>query len=86
MKNSSKLFKQICAYLDCDLDFEPCRQIKDHLTECPGCKVYIDKIKKTVNLYKIADNCDDIPEDVCNKLFIFLNIDTVSRSGKESGK
>ncbi|HCK98617.1 MAG TPA: hypothetical protein DHW42_00730 [Candidatus Marinimicrobia bacterium] len=86
MKNSSKLYKQICAYLGCDLDSEPCQQIKDHLTKCPGCKVYIDKIKKTVKLYKIADNCDDIPKDICNKLFVSLNIDSASRSGKESDK
>ncbi|MCD6441070.1 MAG: hypothetical protein J7L86_04715 [Candidatus Marinimicrobia bacterium] len=86
MKNSSKLHKQICEYLGCDLDSEPCKQIQDYLTECPGYKVYVDKIKKTVSLYKIADKYDDIPEDVCNKLFVSLNIDNMSRSGKESGK
>jgi len=86
MKNSAKLHKQICEYLGCDLDSEPCKQIQGHLAECPGCKVYVDKVKKTVSLYKTADNCDDIPEDVCNKLFISLNIDDVSKPSKESGK
>ncbi|MBU0711261.1 hypothetical protein KJ762_11535 [bacterium] len=86
MKNSTELYQQICEYLGCDLNSEPCKQIQDHLAECPNCEVYVDKVKQTVNLYKTIDNCDDIPEDVCTKLFISLNIDDVSKSDKESAK
>lgn len=86
MKNHKNLYKKVCEYLGCDLDSTPCREIQEHLRVCHNCEVYINKIKKTVNIYKIADKCDDIPEDACNKLFISLNIDDASRSGKESGK
>jgi len=83
MKNISDLYKQICEYLGCDLNSEPCKQIQDHMAECPNCEVYVDKVRKTVNLYKTIDNCDDIPEDVCNKLFISLNIDDISNSDND---
>jgi len=86
MKNSSELYKQICEYLGCDLDSEPCKQIQDHLAECPSCEVYVDKVKKTVNLYKATENCDDIPEEVCNKLFISLNIGDIDEPDKEPTK
>ncbi len=85
MKNSSELYKKICEYLGCDLNSEPCQQIKEHMAKCPGCEVYVDNLKKTVNLYKVADNCDDIPDDVCTKLLISLNLDNISNSGTESG-
>jgi len=83
MKNISDLYKQICEYLGCDLNSEPCKQIQDHMAECPNCEVYVDKVRKTVNLYKTIDNCDNIPEDVCNKLFISLNIDDISNSDND---
>jgi len=83
MKNNSDLYKQICEYLGCDLNSEPCKQIQDHMAECPNCEVYVDKVRKTVNLYKTIDNCDKIPEDVCNKLFISLNIDDISNSDND---
>ena len=83
MKNNSDLYKQICEYLGCDLNSEPCKQIQDHMAECPNCEVYVDKVRKTVNLYKTIDNCDNIPEDVCNKLFISLNIDDISKSDND---
>ena len=86
MKNRSDLYKQICEYLGCDLNSEPCKQIQDHMAECPNCEVYVDKVRKTVNLYKTMDNCDDIPEDVCNKLFISLNIDDGSKSDNDSAR
>ncbi|MBN2600945.1 MAG: hypothetical protein JXR87_03010 [Candidatus Marinimicrobia bacterium] len=86
MKNSSDLYKQICEYLGCDLNSEPCKQIQDYIAECPNCEVYVDKVRKTVNLYKTIDNCDDIPEDVCNKLFISLNIDDISKSDNDSAR
>ena len=86
MKNDSKLYKQICDYLGCDIDSSPCKQIQDYLAECPGCKVYVDKVKKTVNLYKTIDNCNDIPDDVCNKLFISLNIGDLDKPGKDFTK
>lgn len=75
MKNDPELYKKICEYLGCDLDSEPCQQIKEYLAECPGCRVYVDKLKKTVNVYKTADNCDEIPAKVCTELFVSLNLD-----------
>lgn len=86
MKNDSDLYKQICNYLGCDLDSDPCKQIQDHLAECPNCEVYVDKVKKTVNLYKTIDDCNDIPEDICNKLFISLNIDDLNNSNSNPTK
>ena len=74
MKIQKDLYKKICEYLGCDLDSTPCQQIRDHLAKCPNCEVYVDKIKKTVNLYKTIENCDEVPEDVCNKLFISLDL------------
>ena len=85
MKNDSELYKQICEYLGCDFDSGPCKEIQDHLAKCPSCEVYIDKVKKTVHLYKEIENCDEIPEKVCQKLFLSLNLNEPKTNESKTG-
>ncbi len=70
-----KMFDQVCTFLGEDLDSEPCKQLKEQLQSCKDCEVFVDKIKRTVAIYKTADGCDEIPDDVCKKLFKKLNLD-----------
>ncbi len=74
MKCNDELIKEVCNYLGGDLDSTPCRMIREHMEKCRNCEIYIDKIKKTVEIYKRVDNCEDLPDSVCKKLFFTLNL------------
>lgn len=74
MKINKELHQKICEYLGCDLDSTPCQQVQEYLQDCHNCEVYVDQVKKTVKIYKTANGCDELPEDVCNKLFVTLKL------------
>jgi anti-sigma factor RsiW len=47
-----KVYLHICDHLDEDINSSRCRQIKQHLAECPNCSAYLDSLKKTITLYR----------------------------------
>jgi hypothetical protein len=46
------VYLHICDNLDEDINSERCRQIKQHLAECPDCSAYLLTLKKTIGLYR----------------------------------
>jgi predicted anti-sigma-YlaC factor YlaD len=42
----------ICVELDEKINSPKCREIKEHLKNCPNCTSYLDSLKKTVGLYR----------------------------------
>jgi hypothetical protein len=46
------VYLHICDNLDEDIHSERCRQIKQHLAECPNCSAYLTSLKKTIGLYR----------------------------------
>ncbi|MDD5764770.1 MAG: hypothetical protein PHW79_00770 [Candidatus Marinimicrobia bacterium] len=74
MKCDPKLINKVCDYLGGDLNSEPCQIIKEHIEKCHNCDIFIDKIKKTVEIYQKADSCDCAPENVTRNLFLKLDL------------
>ena len=71
----NKMFDQVCDFLGQDIDSEPCRIIQEHLQVCDNCEIFVDKIKKTVKVYQVTNDCEKIPDQVSRKLFDKLNLD-----------
>ncbi|MBK7257462.1 MAG: hypothetical protein IPI01_06595 [Ignavibacteriae bacterium] len=46
------VYLHICDHLDEDINSERCRQIKQHLAECPNCSEYLSSLKQTITLYR----------------------------------
>jgi predicted anti-sigma-YlaC factor YlaD len=74
MTYKRKMFERVCKYLGSDIDSEPCKALQEHLKKCPSCKSFVKKIKKTVEIYRIADECDSIPKDLADKLHKMLDL------------
>ena len=74
MKCDPKFIHKICDYIGGDLSCEPCQIIKEHMEKYPNCEIFIDKIKKTVEIYQKADGCDGLPENVKHNLYLKLNL------------
>jgi len=69
-----EMLDRICAELREDIESEVCRELKEHLAECPDCRAYVDSLKKTVILFRSVPD-KNIPEDVQGRLFKSLKID-----------
>ena len=61
-----KLLEELSNYIDHDIDPQICDAIENHLYHCSPCQVFIESLKKTVQVFK--DKCPEkeVPED-CRK-------------------
>lgn len=64
---------QICEALGEDIDSPLCKEIEEHLKDCPKCCAHVDSIKKVVHLYQRVEN-DEVPEAVDERLWKVLNL------------
>jgi len=64
---------QICEALGEDIDSPLCKEIEEHLKDCPKCCAHVDSIKKVVHLYQQVEN-DEVPEAVDERLWKVLNL------------
>lgn len=69
------LLSSLCDYVDGDLSPELCTALEKHMKECPRCRVVVDTVKKTVELYQETVDDTQMPEDVRERLYLRLNLD-----------
>ena len=46
-----ELLKDLSDYVDGDLDETLCLEIEHHMAECDNCRVVVDTLRRTVDLY-----------------------------------
>lgn len=69
------LCEQLNAYLDGELAAELCRDLEQHMAECPDCQAAFDTLTKTVALYRTLDAVPpELPADVETRLFRCLHL------------
>jgi len=83
MKLNEELVREICEYMGSDLNSAPCKLIRDHMEACPNCEVYVDKIKQTIEIYRLADQCEAVPENVTRNLMTCLNLNDLTKTCDE---
>jgi len=79
-KRDIKLQKKICAEFGADLDSPLCQEVGDLMDECPECRVYYDTMKRSVKLYRVAEDEESLPASVSERLFKCLNLDQIENS------
>lgn len=73
--NCHDLLESLSDYVDHDLNAEMCVEIERHLQNCENCRIVIDTLKKTVELYHTTTRRPDVPEDVRERLYMCLGLD-----------
>jgi len=73
----TEVVEHICEHLDSDLDQKKCREIKQHIKNCPNCYAYLDSMKKTVHLYRI-EKTPSVPKRLRTELFAILKLSDTS--------
>lgn len=62
-------------YIDGELEAELCAEIEQHIASCSNCRIVVDSLKRTITLYHEHGH-EPLPEDVKNRLFEALNLNT----------
>ena len=69
-----ELLGSISDYVDGALQEDLCRELERHLAGCEDCRVVVDTLKKTIELYH-REAAQDVPADVRQRLFKRLDLD-----------
>ncbi len=72
-----KIVKQICDFIGEDIDAPVCKEVADHLAACPSCQAQFDSIKKTVTLYRQAEQTTTLPVEVNQRLIKVLHLEDI---------
>jgi anti-sigma factor (TIGR02949 family) len=69
------LLDSLSAYVDGELSEALCRELERHLADCEDCRVVIDTLKKTIELYRETITEPEVPADVRARLFHRLRLE-----------
>ncbi len=74
-KNCENYLHQLSEYVDGELDPKLCALLEEHLHGCTNCKVVVDTLKRTIEVYKLEAEHNELPEQVRTRLYSRLNLD-----------
>ena len=70
-----QLLGSLSDYIDGELQAELCAELEAHLEGCDNCRVVINTLRKTVELYRETNEPVALPEDVRKRLYDKLNLE-----------
>ncbi len=74
LNDHKERIKEICDLMGEDFNDPACREVLEHINQCPTCKVYYDTLKKTVLLCKENDCPEELPDEVNQRLMQLLDL------------
>jgi anti-sigma factor (TIGR02949 family) len=77
--NCQDILHNLNDYIDGELDRQLCADIEAHIDSCPDCRVVVNTLKKTIQLYQISGQETELPEDVRQRLYARLDLDAYAR-------
>jgi len=69
-----ELLASLSDYADGSLEESLCRELEQHLAACDDCRVVLNTLKKTVELYRTKAN-SEMPAGVRERLFRRLSLE-----------
>ena len=70
-----QLLGSLSDYIDGELQAELCSIIEQHLLECDNCRIVVDTLRKTVELYRQTSGPAELPGSVRERLFLKLELE-----------
>ena len=69
------LLGTLSEYIDGTLQQEICAELENHLASCENCRIVVNTLRKTVELYRESSLTENMPEDVRHRLYFRLNLE-----------
>lgn len=77
-----EILAQLNEYADGELAADICRELEQHLTGCPDCRVMLDTLTRTIALYHtLRDEPAALPAEVETRLLARLNLSGAAATG-----
>ncbi len=70
-----QLLSTLGDYVDGTLSAELCSELERHMKDCQRCRVVVNTLKKTIELYQETGEEASLPEDVRERLYLRLNLE-----------
>lgn len=70
-----QLLSSLGEYVDGTLSSDLCSTLERHLKDCHRCRVVVNTLKKTVELYHETSENAEMPEAVRQRLFLKLDLE-----------
>jgi anti-sigma factor RsiW len=70
-----QLLSTLGDYVDGTLSAELCSELERHMKDCQRCRVVVNTLKKTIELYHETDEDAALPADVRERLYLRLNLE-----------
>ena len=75
-KNCHELVEEISEYVEGVLSVDLCVELEKHLGECANCRIVVNTLRKTVELYHDeGEQSQELPDGVRERLFLRLNLE-----------
>jgi anti-sigma factor RsiW len=70
-----QLLGSLSDYIDGQLRSDLCAELEQHIKECDNCRVAVNTLRKTVELYQQTTAQTGLPESVRERLFYKLQLE-----------
>ena len=73
--NCKNLLAAISDFVDGDLPADLCFELNKHLAECENCRIVVNTMRKTIELYQECEKEKCLPEDTRERLYKRLQLE-----------
>ena len=70
-----QLLGSLSDYIDGELQAELCAELEQHIDGCDDCRIVVNTLRKTIELYRETNEPVALPEEVRSRLFEKLNLE-----------
>ena len=81
-QNCKQLLGNLSDYIDGELQEELCAELEQHMEGCEDCRIVVDTLKKTVELYKQTCEPLELPGAVKERLYLKLDLEPYLKSSR----
>jgi predicted anti-sigma-YlaC factor YlaD len=74
-ENCRDLLATLSDYMDAILQEELCRELERHMSSCEKCRIVVNTLRRTIELYQVTARVPALPEDVRHRLYHRLEMD-----------
>ncbi len=75
LPHCQELLGSLSDYIDGALSAELCLEIEEHMKDCHNCRVVVNTLRKTVELYQQSSEASPLPGAVRERLFYKLHLE-----------
>jgi anti-sigma factor (TIGR02949 family) len=75
-----RLLNSLSDFVDGSLPPDLCSELEKHLQSCENCRIVVNTMRKTIELYQVSSEDGKVPADVRKRLYTRLNLDDFLKS------